>query len=397
MKFRTSLLLFISVLSFFFLGFVFMTGCGTGGGGSVCPSAATTVWVDSQNGSDEAGNGSASKPYKTIAKALAYVQTDWTVFLKNSPVPYDGFTWPLYSDNITFKGESPEGVKIEGSSRVITVNSFPGVTTCNIEDLTIKDGSVADHGGGIYISGSGLTFNAVRVIFSSNETTSSNNEGGAVYVTGATFKAVSCTFEGNTAYENGGAVSNSSDGIFDIRRCFFVNNTAQRGGAVRSNGNGRIENSIMILNHATPYVGGAISHPPSAATLEVINCTIVSNESDNDGGGLRINRVDIKNCIIWGNSAVGSGNDVSPQTSDRPYIEYSDILEWPSISNNGPGTLEAVDPVFASFPPSKPSDLKLTGSSPLPVREGGTTAGAPPIDYEGGSRIPPFSMGAYEY
>ena len=151
-----------------------------------------------------------------------------------------------------------------------------------------------------------------------------------------------------------------------------------------------------MKNKAKTNGGGIYNYDTTGlTTLEIMNCTIVSNEASSLGGGVFGHNIRIVNSIIWGN--------IPDQIRDAgvapfPYIEYSDVQDWATdVSSNvltGPGTIE-VYPDFQTFP-NDPLDLHLTGDTSTEITQGGTKEGAPDEDFDGNPRTEPYSMGAYE-
>ena len=83
-------------------------------------SAQTTYWVDGTNGSDGAGNGSSTAPFKTIAKGLAMAGSpNWVDTIKVKAGTYDEFSgnngWTL-NPNSSYDFVL---IGVEGSSKTI--------------------------------------------------------------------------------------------------------------------------------------------------------------------------------------------------------------------------------------------------------------------------------------
>ena len=98
-------------------------------------------------------------------------------------------------------------------------------------------------------------------------------------------------FQGNAADRDGGAISNSSNGVPLVVNCVFSGNRAERGGA--------------FLNNS------------GDATLT--HCTLVGNVATMSGGGfenVRSGNPGVTNCILVGNRLAGQHwNPVSIQWS----------------------------------------------------------------------------------
>jgi len=354
---KRNIFVFMFVVLALFLGFVYVTGCGTGSTGGGTPVSVPDIYV-SITGSDTTGEGTESNPYRTINKAMSVATTGDIILVKNGLYNDGTITWSPTVEGITLRGESKELTTLEGSSAVIDLFDIVASQTVVIENLTITGGTISGDGGGIGVNtdinltvkNSILSNNKARIggaiffdssgslslencTFLNNDVGSQDNgtsrNGGAVFAgSGATLTALNCSFVGNVAmststYIRGGAVcfegdanftncaftSNSSSkeggaiysgsGAAKIYKCFFKgNNSGGSGGAIYCSPSyaSEIVNCILILNEAGTAAtgnGGAI-YAVGSGTLEVINCTVVSNECNNWGGGIS----DYDNVII---------------------------------------------------------------------------------------------------
>lgn len=233
------------------------------------------------------------------------------------------------------------------------------------------EGNSAQHGGAIYLrSPAGLTAN--NCTFSDNSAV----DYGAVYTGIITLDA--CTFSGNRATEESGAVAVKSGGT--IINCLFFNN--------------------IVDNPIGDGHGGAIHHIDSALTppnaeLRIVNCTFASNEVRASGSMSNsyycaifgYGNTKVTNCILWGNIA-----SLESQIDGSSVVNYSDVQ-----GGLYAGTNYGLDPIFAGpVPYASVNSLKLTPLSPPEVTQGGTFEGAPSVDFDGHIRTKPYSMGAFE-
>jgi len=185
----------------------------------------------------------------------------------------------IISNSITIDASSlAGGIKISGSniSRVFLIN--PGVTNV-LAGLTITGGvavngplPVPTYGGGIFNQGD-LTLSNCYVVV---------NSGFA-----------------------GGAIYSSSGGRLTLHACTLATNSASYGGAIQNEGLLQADNSTFTGNSASQQ-GGAISAPFSSP-VALLQCT-VSGNTGGDGGGLLGANIAIANTIVAGNTATVNPN-----------------------------------------------------------------------------------------
>ncbi|MBR1611664.1 MAG: hypothetical protein IJ672_09345, partial [Methanobrevibacter sp.] len=129
--------------------------------------------------------------------------------------------------------------------------------TINIHDSAF-DENHADYGGAIYAGFTKVDSQINRCNFTNNTAI----DGGAIYIAGSNQKVINCTFDGNNATRNGGAIyANASLSGVEIKDSTFKNSHAANGGAIYNLGSNsygvRIENDIFTKNTAV-YNGGAV-------------------------------------------------------------------------------------------------------------------------------------------
>ena len=210
---------------------------------------------------------------------------------------------------------------------------------------------------------------------------------------------------------------------FAIENCWIRDNrglAAGQGGGIYSQYAttvyGTLRNCIISGNLA-PYDGGGISldNPTVSSKFSLTNCTITGNARDGSGrrgGGIYLNNgassyrltFTMKNCIVWGNTALGARQNMyyrgacntspnSSLTSEYSYysIDNAGSTTTPNDHKVGTGDVRNTDPLLTSS-----SDFHLTASSgcrnPTPAI---TTA--PTTDYDLVTRDATPDIGAYEY
>jgi len=389
----------------------FILGCGSvtggGGGGGGGSSGPSLIYV-STTGSDDAGTGTAESPYRTIQKGLLEIGANGLVSV-DAGTYTENVTWPATA-NVTLRGASFETVILDGNhiGRCISIETNPAnLENAWIENITIKNGKMTSgptgHGGaGINSRADNLDIHLNNVIVTdcSIESTGTALFGGGIFINGSDgdykneiLEAVNCRIINNhsSSHESGSA-GISITGILFLSSCEVSGNiTSGYWGGIRLLGYGRIENCI-IANNRCAHDGAGI-YLQEDGTVEVVNCTITTNETGDVGGGLysKCRMTKLINTIIWNNGAASATTEsiyLGPGYTNVAFkVDYCDISGGSPVS--GTGNVDT-DPVFISD-----TDFHLSGS-PISVTEGATTEAAPSCDYDGVTRTPPYSMGAYE-
>jgi parallel beta-helix repeat protein/predicted outer membrane repeat protein len=241
------------------------------------------------------------------------------------------------------------------------------VTGCRFFD------NAAERGGAIYIY---ITDPAITACtFGGNQA----RAGGAIFIKGAhgscSFSQpwmVGCTFLGNTAIGNGGAIEADEDSDPTLINCQFSGNTAG-------------------------WFGGAV-HSDTTCHWDAVNCTFSGNTADRRTGGLYSlsETVDVRNCVFWENSdpdgMIESSQFYIDGFSGHPStLNYScvqGLTDW----HGGVGNL-AYDPLFGD--PSGPDGIVGTVDDDLHLSPGSRcinagdpdATGLPEEDLDGDERV----------
>ena len=175
-------------------------------------------------------------------------------------------------------------------------------TTVAFTRVRFSNNQSEDEGGAIFITGTGGNILLTECIFTDNKAdeTSSEGDGGAIYNGGGTlFTLKQCTFNGNSAYDDGGAIFvNTANSVNKFINCTFYNNTAGAGNPANAQG-------------GALFLGNAVSH-------ELTNCTVVDNQceadepDDNQGAGIYFSAGTNKlvNTIVAYNTGPDNGEDI---------------------------------------------------------------------------------------
>jgi predicted outer membrane repeat protein len=198
------------------------------------------------------------------------------------------------------------------------VNNAKGAVV--IDGFTIVEGNANGenlYGKGGAIAASGVTLDIKQCLIKNNSAVAS---GGAVYADDFTSLTVkNSLFEHNKGKE-GGAVY-AKEAVVDIVGTLFRNNEASgKGGALYANET-KIELQNSVLQYNSSKKGGGAVLVTNYSPVNIINCTVLKNNSAT-GGGLLAEKFSIPiiiNTIFWQNMAV-KGSEVY-LTNDVYYSE----------------------------------------------------------------------------
>jgi len=252
-------------------------------------------------------------------------------------------------------------------------------------------------------AGSGtLTFKNIN--FDGNGTTSSFQYGGGVVSSRyASVVVENCIFNNFGASGGGGAIRiQNGPGIVSAKDCTFTGNRATGtavGGAIRA-GLGTVVNCTFYGNTAGNNAGAINVNNTGAGSI--LNCTFVNNSSNTGNGGAVLGQsgTTIVNTIAIGNTSGGNGNDIYTATDNGNNLfgvsnatKHATTLigvsntGWldtgaPKLNGNAAGF---ITPTIA---------LLDTASSPA---INNASAAAPATDQRGIARVGAPDIGAYEF
>ncbi len=132
-------------------------------------------------------------------------------------------------------------------------------------------------GGAVYSTGNNTVLNCT---FTSNNAL--NFYGGAFYITSNT-TLINDTFDNNTG-EDGGAIEISTGIVFIFNCSFNLNSADNEGGAIDNCGDLNLTTSIVMNNSA--YDGGAIDNYGNNANLNLTSCNLINNSATDLGGAI---------------------------------------------------------------------------------------------------------------
>jgi len=366
--------------------------------------------------------------FPTIEAALAAAQPGDHIEIAPGTYRESGLVLPE-GVNLVGMGIIPDETVIDaqGLDRVLLVESV--VQVSQLQNLTMTGGMATGpttydrSGGAILVNNSFLK--VTNCLFIGNE---AEAHGGAVRATNSTLIISNCGFDANTAPNGGGgAIDCSYDTSPLVRTCRFEKNTASWGGAIscRANSSPMISDSYFQDNDAVGDLGlgGAIfsdnqAHPvftsctfhrnsaryggalaclqDSETNLE--SCTLVSNTSTVDGGGLFTNDASPRvSCSII---AFQIGTGISAQGTAVLDIQTTDVYgnsggDWIGalggldiISGN-----MSADPLFCWEDPGPGQGFTIQPESPCAnLLDTCDYLGAWPID----CLVTPVTLGIFE-
>jgi predicted outer membrane repeat protein len=268
-------------------------------------------------------------------KAGTYSEYFW---MRNNVHIYGGFTGSEVSLNERdFKTNATTIKPSTPGQRIIYRHGANSVKNGVLDGFTLTGANMlqsvsnATAGGAAYLNNGNTLRNC---ILSGN---SAPGNGGAVYMdNGSTLE--NCIITDNRAGNGGGGIAGGHDNTkppITIINCKIINNTAEGasggGGIFIRNSNVNIYNSLIANNTSQGGVSGLLNGSPTVGvSSNIINCTIVNNDSSVEhGSGVNLSTANLSgtnviNSIIYGNTSNSVSNNLE-----------IDKLEHINISNTG--------------------------------------------------------------
>lgn len=241
--------------------------------------------------------------------------------LSNGKAHSGGLIWVTGDAKVILQGMNVSNSAVETTGGAIYAENG----TVELENCTVRENSAKGDGGVIYAMDSKLIVKSTT--FSQNHAVN----GGAVYLMNSTAELNNCSFEGNTASQNGGGFYINESSAATLTNCTFDANSAGDGGGVCNKGTVTI-NSSKLHNNTVRGGGGGIWSTGNATltgtevsgnlnavngggvtnhnNMTLTNCTISDNNVSSAGGGLYIDtngKTEIADCSITGNTAKDGG------------------------------------------------------------------------------------------
>lgn len=267
----------------------------------------------------------------------------------------DGFT--IKGGNASVTGGSPDGV---GGGIMLSTTSTVGAQP-TIRQCIVTENQSVSNGAGIFGTGySDPTIRNSTILL--NKSTGGN--GGGVYLAkDAKARILNTILMQNAAIKGAGLYSIEAD-IDMIDSTVQLNTSTDQGAGVWTNTSvSSFVNCVFRGNiiNSTFGDGGGMYAVGANLVLTITNCTFVSNEAADNGGGLGgfpNQNCLVHNSIFWDNTAAPGNPQQIQLVSGAPTVNYSDIHGgW-----SGPGTNNInSNPVFVS---AATGNYRLDCSSP---------------------------------
>jgi predicted outer membrane repeat protein len=236
------------------------------------------------------------------------------------------------TDTVTIRGAGAGLTAIDGQQldRVFDVSdTAPGSITVVLEKLTVRNGNVTGHGGGVQVGNANLVVRDAAVTGSRASLTGGGVSNGAAPGTG-NVTLVRTTVGRNLAGTEGGGLSVRSPSVLTLKDSTVRRNVAGGSGGgilafaatltnstvsgnAADNGGGiaattaTLTNSTVNGNSARLLSGGGIAAP----TANLTNCTVSGNTATTNGGGINATTANLTNSTVSGNIATEDGGGIS--------------------------------------------------------------------------------------
>lgn len=273
---------------------------------------AKTYYVSITTGSDEDGNGSASRPWASVSHAIERakgrsvailvaegVYAENSLTLRDELELYGGYSAADWSRDIK---KHRSTLDASGAGRLVAA-----IGNARIDGFELRGGQVRGPGAAVLIDGTSPTLS--NNVFTSNKTLGPENwapehwhetanDGGAVYCTnGGEPRILNNVFAGNqTENGRGGGLAYDGRCAGQISGNVFFRNTAGLDDPMRSSDGGAISifrwsspeitDNVILSNAALNRNDGGGVFVALWSSANIRNNTIVANQAGDDAGGL---------------------------------------------------------------------------------------------------------------
>jgi len=196
------------------------------------------------------------------------------------------------------EGGSPHGAGMFNS------NSNPALRNCKFVENFVFGGNTSSYGGGMCNISSNPTL--TNCLFKNNIAEGYDSEyyGGGIYNFQSSPTLIDCSFVDNWAHSGGAVCNGDTDSNTTIKRCTFTGNYANDNGGAILFAAGNVIDCTFADNEAYAYGGGVL-----CGNLTLINCAFNRNKAS-AGGGVYVyfgSRATLKDCTFIANTAGDGG------------------------------------------------------------------------------------------
>ena len=311
----------------------------------------------SADGNDDTGSGSSGNPYLTLSKTISESSDGDKIIIvgtitQNSQI--------AFNKAITFEGTSNAIIQSTGANRLFNITA-DAAKTITFTDITFQNfnsafqGSVLNHS-----SQSGMTLTFTNCNFLNNST-SSDNGGGALYIaqSSTTANFTGCTFYNNAVITStapnarGAAIHFLGQANSTITNCTFSENKITKtgnfdGAAIRVNSNDNVitvQNSLFY-NNKTDNGDGVVSDCSgvTGATLNFLNslAQYTNNVDLSTESNMAADFTNTTFTFVSPNLTYTAANDLATEAGNDTPIDFgsynNDVGAWDSGINIFEGT-----------------------------------------------------------
>jgi predicted outer membrane repeat protein len=199
---------------------------------------------------------------------------------------------------------SDEGNYNPDGGGMFNSNSNPALRNCKFIENFVFGGNTSSHGGGMCNINSNPTL--TNCLFKNNIAEGYDSEyyGGAIYNFQSSPTLTDCSFFDNWAHWGGAVCNGDTDSNTTIKRCTFTGNYANDNGGAILSAAGNVIDCTFTDNEAYTYGGGVL-----CGNLTLINCAFNRNKAS-AGGGVYVYfgySATMKNCTFIANTAGDGG------------------------------------------------------------------------------------------
>ncbi|MFL5330563.1 MAG: choice-of-anchor Q domain-containing protein [Gemmataceae bacterium] len=294
---------------------------------------------------DAGDNGGPGQLRAVLATADNNNQPDTISFASNVTTVTLTSALPAYGEiqtlTITGNGQVATTIVAPPNSRIFYFDHQTAIELIKIEHLTLTGANMkgtgpVETGNGGAVRGRNVALMFDDVLFSQNTA----NSGGAISFS-SNCLITNCTFSGNSALGNGGAID-CTVGSATISSSTFINNGGSNysiGGAISSLYQGDL---VLDSDTFTSNTAGAVC---CSGPFNITNSTFSGNRTNKTGAALYLRGIgSVAHCSFTGNSAIGSGGAIDQHGS----ATISNDTFTNNSSNNIGGAINNVGPLTVS-------------------------------------------------